>query len=164
MENQESGPANTAFEDKIKSMLHGAAQAHALQFARYAEANNMVYGEHGDIRYRDTCICYTHVDGLQQMPGPWTIWTEGDYDALCDDIPMDQEMLAVAWEHVNHCGNCGSGCNPGKRRTILGRTFDDVCSAVMAFTDPDAKALACVTKLLDMRKREIDAQVSGRAQ
>jgi hypothetical protein len=69
---------------------------------------------------------------------------------------MDDHMKEIARAHVNFCANCGS-CSPGKRKVIFGEEFDHVCNADMAFHVPDAEALECVKKLLEMRKNEISS-------
>ena len=129
----------------------------ALDFAAYIRTNEMVAGgNHGEVCYKDKCICYMHLDGTEQEPGPWTIWTDGDYGRERADVPIDKHTKEIAWAHVNFCADCGGSCSPGKRKVIFGKEFDNVCSADMAFYVPDAEALECVKKLLDMRKHEID--------
>lgn len=147
-----NGKGCNAFEDSINNVLSGATLQNALSFAAYLRENDIIAGgKHGVVRYRDKDVCYIHMDGAEQLPGPWTIWTEGDYSAEHKDVPLDEHMKEIAWAHVNFCTNCGGGCNPGTDKTILGRDFAGVCSAAMAFNDPDAETLECVKKLLEMR-------------
>lgn len=154
MENKES--ARRKIEDAFNDILSGDTLKAALDFAAFLEANDMTAGgSHGDISYKDNCVCYMHLDGGAQKPSPWTIWTEGDYSGEREGIPMDEHMKEIAWAHVNFCADCGGGCSPGKRKVIFGKEFDNVCSADMAFYMPDAEALKCVKKLLEMRKHDI---------
>ena len=100
-----------------------------------------------EISYNGKPICYMHLDSAKEYPGPWTIWTEGDYRI--------ERMKEIAWANVNVCGDCGAACSPGKRKVIFGKAFDNVCSADMAFYIPNVDTLACVKKLLTMRKLAI---------
>jgi len=141
------------FEGFVKDVLNGDTLKTALDFAVFLRANDMIAGgEHGEISYKNKCLCYMHLDGDEQAPGPWTIWTEGDYSNEHEDVPMDERMKEIAWEHVNHCANCGGSCSPGTSKVIFGKEFENVCSADMAFHIPDTEALECVKKLLEMRK------------
>jgi hypothetical protein len=143
-------------EDLINDVLSGNTLKNALDFAAFLRVNEMIAGgDHGEVSYKGKCVCYMYLDGNAQMPGPWTIWTEGDYSNEHKDVPMDEHMKEIAWANVNICGSCGGNCSPGKRKVILGKEFDNVCNADMAFTNPDAKTLECVKKLLKMRKRNI---------
>ena len=146
-------PDNSNIDTLINDTLTGDTLINAQAFAAYLRANEMVAGgPHGEVSYQGKCVCYVHIDGSAQKPGPWIIWTEGDYSREHADVPMDARMKEIAWANVNFCGDCGAGCSPGSRKTVFGKEFDNVCGAVMAFNDPDAEALACVKKLLEMRR------------
>ena len=141
------------FKGYIRDVLSGDSLNNALAFADFLQANDMQPGgQHGAIEYQNQCLCYMHIVGSDQMPGPWTVWTDGVYSEEDPAVPMNDQLKAIAWAHVNHCANCGGGCNPGTNKLILGRPFEGVCSANMAFTDPDPEALKCLEKLLLMRK------------
>ncbi|MCL2500025.1 MAG: hypothetical protein FWE90_06765 [Defluviitaleaceae bacterium] len=94
-----------------------------------------------------------HLDGGEEEPSPWTIWSDGDYSS--SSIPMDEGMKEIAWAHINTCASCGGGCAPGQTKVIFGKSFDGVCNADMAFYRPDSEVLECVKKLLLMRKENI---------
>lgn len=156
MSEKNNGNARVELEDVINDVLTGSTLKNALDFAAFLRANEITCGEsYGDIRYKDKGVCYMHIDGKAEVPGPWTIWTDGEYCEEREDMPMDEHMKEIARAHVNFCASCGGDCSPGKSATIFGKTFDNVCHSVMAFTDPDEEALACVKKLLEMKKREI---------
>ena len=63
-------------------------------------------------------------------------------------------MKEIAWANVDICGNCGY-CAGGTRKTIFGREFDKVCITPMSFLSPDDETLACVKKLIEIRKNDI---------
>ena len=137
-------------ENMINAVLSGDLQKNALDFAQYLRDNEMTVAG-AEISYNGKVVCYMHLDGNKDYPGPWTIWTEGDYSSEHKDIPMDERMKEIAWANVNTCGSCGGDCSPGKRKMIFGKEFDKVCNADMAFYKPDAETLECVKKLLKMR-------------
>ena len=133
----------------LHTVLEERSATGAARRFHAAEQNGMTpccvaAGEHGEVSLNGKTVCYLHIDGTENMPGPWTIWTEGDYS----DFPLDENMKEIAWANVSICGKCGGDCAPGSRKTILGKDFDNVCYAVMAFNNPDAKTLECVKKLL----------------
>ena len=141
------------FEGFVKAVLNGDTLKTALDFAAFLRANDMIAGgEHGEISYKDKCLGYMYLDGIEQAPGPWTIWTQGDYSKEHEDVPMDERMKEIAWAHVNHCASCGGSCSPGTRKVIFGKEFENVCSADMAFHSPDTEAMECIMKLLETRK------------
>ncbi|MCL2512442.1 MAG: hypothetical protein FWF08_00955 [Oscillospiraceae bacterium] len=154
---ENNGNALQKLEDVINEVFSGDTLKNALDFTAFLRANEMIYRKsHGEISYNGNCVCYMHLDGLAQKPGPWTIWTEGDYSGEREDFPMDEHMKEIAWANVNICASCGGSCSPGKRTTIFGKEFDNVCSAAMAFYIPDTETLECVKKLLEIRKKEIN--------
>ena len=145
------------FEGFVNDVLSGETLKTALDFMVFLKENEMVAGgEHGEISYKNKCVCYMHLDGVEQAPGPWTIWTEGDYSNEHDGFPIDDCIKEIAWAHVNHCAKCGGSCSPGTNKIIFGKEFTNVCSADMAFHNPDIATLECVKKLLEMRKLVLD--------
>ena len=144
------------FEGIINNLLKDGIKKNAIDFFAYLKENEMIAGgNHGEVSYKDRCVCYMHLDGIEQQPGPWTIWTDGDYSKEYNDVPIDKHIKEIAWAHINYCANCGGKCSPGKQKTIFGKEFDNVCSADMAFYIPNTEDLECVKKLLEMRKYDI---------
>ena len=110
--------------------------------------------EGAEVRYNGKIVCYMHLDGSPDEPGPWTIWSDGDYSSEHKDFPIDEKIKEIAWANINKCRSCGGKCSPGKNKVIFGKGFDNVCSADMAFYKPNYETLRCVKKLLEIRKRE----------
>jgi len=144
---------NQSIVDIMNNCLSGDELKNALDFAAYLEANEMIVNG-AERSYKGKPVCYMHIDAAREYPGPWTIWSEGDYSSEHADIPIDQHIKEIAWAHINTCGDCPAGCSFGKRKAVFGRQFDNVCNADMAFHIPNAQTLECVKKLLEMRKRE----------
>ena len=146
------------FEGYVSDILSGEMLKNALDFAAFLKANDMsAGGEHGAAKYKGKCICYMFLEKGEEMPAPWTIWSEGDYSVEHKDVPISQHLKEIAWAKVNICTSCGGKCSPGASKVIFGKEFVHVCSAAMAFYMPDAEVLECVKKLLEIRKCEIDA-------
>lgn len=158
-------------EDAIKEKLSGDAQKNASDFVAYMRENEMTPEWNGGIwicGYQNKPVCVVYVSGDEQMPGPWTIWHSG-YDSKYtpDDIPAgedadkiglndltaDEPLKEIAWAHINICGSCGCGRQPGRRTSVFGKEFDNVCTSTLAFTNPDAETLTYVKKLAALMKR-----------
>ncbi|MDR2570359.1 MAG: hypothetical protein LBD23_08700 [Oscillospiraceae bacterium] len=138
-----------SFEEIIISTLSGDTQKNALDFATFLKANDMIVAENNSqVIYMDKTLAYMHIDGNSEMPGPWTVWPDGDFSVVPQGYDFDDAMKKIAWAHINKCGKCGGTCAPGSDITLFGKVFDGVCNSVMAFTDPSDKALVCLKKLL----------------
>ena len=148
--------SNKNFEDHVRDVLNGDAQRIALSFAEFLVSNdmmlNLLEGNLWMAGYEGDGVCYIHLDGAAQHPGPWTVWTEGDYDSEPESFAIGEHTKELARAHANICGSCGGACSPGKRVTIFGKEIDNVCNAVMEFNNPDDKALECLKQLVTMRK------------
>ena len=148
--------SNQKIEVVINDVLKGDTQKNALEFVAFLTANEMIAGgEHGEVNYKGEVICYLYIDGSDQIPGPWTIWSDDNDVYENDNISLDEDIRKLAWSHANTCGSCGGDCSPGKSKIILGKEFDNICSSTFMFTNPNAKALECVKKLLEMRVKAI---------
>ena len=144
-----------SFEEHIAETLTGDAQKNALNFAAYLKSSGMTTGEnHGTVVYDGGVLAYMHMDGKPEVPGPWTIWLSVT-GTVPDGYTLDEATIAIAHANVNICGNCGGACAPGSTQTVYGKTFDNVCGAMLQFTDPTLEALEGVKKLLEMIKEDI---------
>ena len=142
---------NQKFEAKINDVLTGDTLKNALDFAAFLSANEMIVNG-AEVSHDDMVVCYMHIDGKAELPGPWTIWTDGDYSSEPEDFTVDEHLKEIARANVNKCADCGAGCSPGKCKVIFGKEIDNVCGASMAFNNPDTATLECVKRLLEMRK------------
>jgi len=141
-----------SFEETITKVLEGKTQENALDFVAFLKANNMATGEnHSTVTYEGNVIAYMHMDGKDEMPGPWTVWPSVTGD-VPDGFTLDDNMKAVAWANINICADCGSGCAPGSKKVVYGKEFDNVCGALLAFTNPNGDALLCLKKIMQLIK------------
>ena len=144
------------FEETIKNTLTGESQKNALEFAAFMASNNMATGEnHGTLMHKGDILAWMHMDGKPDLPGPWTVWPDLT-GTVPDGFDFDDDMKEIAWKNVNICASCGSDCAPGSNRNIFGKDFENVCAAILAFTDPDSETLKCLKKLIEMRTTRQD--------
>lgn len=167
--------ANQRIEDVINSTLQGDARENALDFIAFLHASEIpfnVSGNYLDAHYQGKNVCSILITGTDQAPGPWTIWSDqepGTWITWSDDdetnagkdFAVDKHTQEIIWAHVNPCASCGGKCSPGKTKTVLGRTFPGLCSSAVAFTDPDAEALACAKQMVTARKDDIRKAASA---
>ena len=151
--------ADKRMTDAFHAFLTGDTLEQALTFADFVEASGMVYDGAYEIHYRDTLACY--IDTPIEARPTWRVWTVGDFSAEYEGFPVEARTKEIAWANVLKCGNCADvNCDPGKTEVVFGKAFENVCNGVgglaMRFDDPDAKALACAEKLIEMTRYHID--------
>lgn len=161
--------SNKSIEAVINEILTGDTQRNALDFVAHLRANEIPLEEsenYWEVKYKDKVVCYMMITGSDEAPGPWTIWSDqepgawvawsdGDNSSEGETFSVDGQIKDIAWGNVNFCASCGSDCSPGKRKIILGKAFDGVCSSALAFTNPDASMVICAKKMIDARKSDI---------
>ena len=155
-----SGNNVMKFEETITNVLKGSTQKNALDFAAFLKANEMTAEEGqdhgGTVTYKGNILAYMHMDGKAEMPGPWTIWPDVS-GTVPEGFELDDEMKEIAWAHINICGSCGGDCAPGSRKSVYGKEFDNVCGALLAFTDPNPNDLECLKSLLQLIKHDVSS-------
>ena len=146
---------NQTIENSFREFFKGDELVTALDFAEFLETNNMIRGKNCEIHYKNELACY--LDTPSEQNKWFRIWTVGDFSNEYEGFPINENTKEIARANVVKCGGCGgaNNCAPGKTEVIFGQEFENVCNAVMAFYMPDAEALECVKKLLDMRKRRL---------
>ena len=154
-------------ENFINEVLTGDAQKNALDFITYLRASEMLF-EKGKgywedklywlIKHKNEYVCFILVNSSEDKTEPegWTIWSDDSGSNWFENYPLDGHMKEIAWKNVDICGNCG-GCNTpgGSRKTVFGKEFNNVCRTTMRFTNPDAEALECLKKIVEIRKNDI---------
>lgn len=152
------------FEDTINKILTGDTQQNALNFVRHLVSLEMTVkvdddGCGGRVFFKGKTVCDVWLRGGSDYPGPWTIWM---YWTETESVPNDERLMEITWAHVHNCHKCPGGnnawCRSDKKKTIFGRDFDNVCQSHLAFTNPDAEAVECAKKLMEMRKHAIDTE------
>ena len=157
-------------ENAITEMLKGEEQKIALDYVSFMSANEMPPEWSNGVWiccYKNKPVCVMFINGDESIPGPWTIWHSG-YDPKYDpeeipegedgdkvgliDLSVDERLKETAWTHINICGNCGCGRQPGRHTTVFGKEFDNVCTSTLAFTNPDAVTIEYVKQLAELMK------------
>jgi len=147
-------------EDAITSSLEGDMQKNALDFVAYLKASGMTPNEEHSsaFMYSGKWVCILCIIPIDGKPN-WVIFD----NPLCGrdvDISVEEDLKEFAWKHVNICtscgGSCGCGSQPGVRKTIFGKEFENVCTSEVAFWNPDAEALKKVMRLIEIWKNHID--------
>ena len=133
--------------------LTGDARKNALEFISYLKANEMSFergiGYWEDklywlIKYKGEYVCFILISGAEDPGNPWTIWSD-DSDCNCfEKFPLDEHIKEFAWKSIDFCENCGNGCNPGKRKTIFGKAFDNVCRTAIPRPAKISPVFACL--------------------
>ena len=161
-------PANTV-EELIADVLKGETQKNALDFIAFLKASDIPFNYADnflDVHLQGRNVCSVLITGSDEKPGPWTIWSEqepgtwvtwpdGEQGDACRNVSVDERTKENAWANVNYCANCGGDCAPGKRKTVLGKAYDGLCSSALSFTDPDAAMLDCAKKMVEARRNDI---------
>jgi len=146
-------------EEQINIVLSGETQNNILDFVAFLRENELSLDSNGDGEgwavggIVGNSIGFMLVNGVAEMPGPWTIWFNS-----CDfgDKPADDELKETAWNHASPCGHCHAGwkdCGCGDR-TIYGREFKELCHSPLMFTAPDAKTLENLERLILILKQK----------
>ena len=162
MSNQNNETTKLKIEERINNVLSGDTLNNALDFAAFLRANELSpelhdSGDGWSILYRNDSIGFILVNGVAEIPGPWTVWFNScDFG---DNGSVDDDLKETAWAHASICGHfssggkvCGCGDQPGFRRTIFGKVFENRCHSPLMFTNPDAKTLEHVKRLMLMLK------------
>ena len=147
-------------ENEINDALKDDAQKNALDFIAYMKESGMTtHAEHHNaFEYKNEWVCIVCIIPVDGVPG-WVIF-DNPLTSKFDDFPADADLKELAWAHVNICTTCGggSGCGsqPGRRKVIFGKEFDNVCTSEVAFWNPDSAALGKITRMIDIWKAGVD--------
>jgi len=158
-------------EAHIGEVLTGEAQKNARALVAHLRANEMRFergkGYWADklywmITYQGEYVCFILLNGSEDKtePAGWVIWHDDGGTNCFADFPLDQRARETAWKHVDVCANCGGCKQPGgTRKTIFWKQFDNVCVTPLKFVNPDAEGLACVRKMIGIRKAAIQMTI-----
>lgn len=148
---------NFKIEDTINAKLTDDTQKNALDFITFLHENDLSLDSNGDGEgwavggIVGNSIGFMFINGVAQMPGPWTIWFNScDFDSS----QADDKLKEDTWNHASKCGKCHSGwetCGGGDK-TIFGREFERLCHSPLMFTNPDSNTLDSVKRLILMLK------------
>jgi len=153
-----------SIEHFINETLAGEAQRNALNFTAYLRADNLLferclYGFWEDklfwaVKYKGETVCQIFINGYEE--GHWVVWSDDSNTNPFSDFPLDEQTKEIAWKNIDFCES-GGCCNDnmGKRKVIFGKEFDNVCIAILRFNNPNAEAVECLKKMVQIRKTDI---------
>ena len=163
-------------ENIIAETLVGEAQENARSFVRRLLRHNLLF-ENGKgywegkpywmVKYKNEYVCFLFIHGspakYEGEPEGWMIWSGENDSSWRADRLLDDQTKETAWKNVDVCGKCSpdSLCFGGSRKTVLGKTFDNVCRTTFRFDNPNAEAVECAKKLIELRMGGIDDEPSG---
>jgi hypothetical protein len=158
---------NLKIEDAINKKLTGDAQKNALDFAGFLCANGLSYEANDDGGgwavggIVGDSFGYMLVNGVEEFPGPWTIWLNScDFES---SLTADDKLKEAAWAHTSICGQCHEGWKDcgGGGRTIFGKNFEKLCHSPLMFNNPDASVLENIKKLMLMLKQNKAEEIAN---
>ena len=135
-----------SIEKEITCKLSGEMQQNALDFVTFLRNVGMTtHAQHQTaFEYKGKWVCILIIND-----GGWMLF-DNPITKHFNDYTLDEDLRAFALAHVNICttGHCDS--SPGLSKTILGKTFENVCTSEVAFFDPSAEVLNNVKRLIEI--------------
>jgi aminoglycoside 6-adenylyltransferase len=148
----------------INETLAGEARKNAHDFIAYLRADGLsfercLYGFWEDklywvVKYKNEVVCQVFINGYEA--GHWVVWSDDSGDNSFSDFPLDEDIKEVVWRNVGFCGGGGCCRDMGTRKVVFGKVFDNVCLTVLRFDNPNAEAVACMKKMVEIRKAKIN--------
>ena len=111
------------------------------------------------MKYKDETVCQIFVNGYEK--GHWVVWSDDSGSNPFSEFPLDEHTKEVAWKNVDFCGNGGCCRDMGMRKTIFGKSFDNVCLAILRFDNPNDDAVGCMKKIVEIKKADILGNVQN---
>jgi len=149
-------------EEVINDTLKDDMWKNALDFIGHLRADegfSVSNEKEGDksfwVKYKGKLVCEISMNGSENFSKVWTVWVYGDCIGEHEDSSVSEGVKAVAWASITPCRNCGAECSPGRRKTVFGKAFDNVCQTTLMFENPDTETLDCMKKIVDISKKDI---------
>ena len=153
-------------ESFIGEVLTEDVQKNALDFIAFLKANNMQFERsttdywadklYWYVKFRDEFVGFILINGYGSVgdetePEGWIIWSDNYNSNLFANFLLDEHTKEIAWKHIDF-GTCGGGITVN----LFGKEFYPVCNGTtFRFNNPDATALECAKKLVEIRKKDI---------
>jgi len=159
--------AKPKIEDVANSVLIGDALQNALDFIAYLRENKLNPSWSATnawkVSSKTFTVCFIRLHGAAEYhglaAGEWNITPfigEYEADALSD------ENKEIVWANKRTCSSCGQCAL--KLDAVFGKKYDYACEAAVCFRNPDAKAVNCAKKIVELRKNEIKAGMAKKHQ
>jgi hypothetical protein len=156
MSEQINETARLKIEDDLAAALSGDTLKNALEYVACMKAKGFLPVDPNASHFESAgkYICQICIYPDNNIPG-WTIFMGESYDDVLarseyQNYPIDERLKEFAWSHVSTCGACGCGAQPGRRIMLWGREFNNVCTGLLSFRNPDGEALALTKRLTEV--------------
>jgi len=142
-----------AYENEINEKLSGNVLTNALELIAYL-AQNDIYPDpnmFNAFKYSGEMIFFI---GLGKSLSIYS----GNYDLeYYDDTQKDEDFETFVHKSVNRCAK-HKGCleNPGLRRVVFDKVYENCCRSTYCFKLPPLKNLPHIKKVAQLRKQAID--------
>ena len=160
--------AEKTIEENMKEILSGDLLKNALNFIEYLKSNDVPPDspDSDSFSYLGENVCvigiFDEVFGkIIESPAFVIFFCNDD---ICEHVnsQVDKYLIEFAQSNVNYCAyfttggkQCGCENKPGKRTTIFGKEFNNVCHCPLWFYNPDAKILENIKNLVEIWKNNI---------
>ncbi len=149
-------------EDYILNELSADDRDIALDFINYLKDNYLTFYKDNFecwknkiyywVKCGDKCVCFIAINDPDEKDNRWTVWS--DDMELPDKYPVSGSIKESAWRHIDHCGSCGS-CGGGRRKTVFGKVFENVCGCTFRVDNPDHDDMAFLKVMVDIGIKEM---------
>ncbi len=152
-----------SIEGFINRELTNSDKDIALSFVKFLRENEMNFVRDTDfwkkkiyylVKFHDKCACFISINDPDETENHWTVWSDDIDSDFLDTVCIDERLKELAWKHADNCGRCGS-CSGGRRKSIFGKVFDNVCVCTFRIDNPNYEDLEFLKKMIEIRKAEI---------
>jgi len=159
--------------DFIDGILEGDVKQSLLYFLEYCKTNKSLIrlssGYLWGVYFKGKRVATIEITAKGSRRGHYTYDDNSWIIGVCyldvtspefENFAVNEKLTGIIWKNVGYCKNCLKTCvgaqEPGLNKKIAGKMFNKVsiCGYVK-FKNPDAEALDCVKKLMELRKSNI---------
>ena len=146
-------------EDAINNKLSGDTQKNALDLVVFMGANGFSFEWFDEGSAAGWALIYKSINigCILTFDVDFNLCFGLELD-FSNIVPEEDDMKETIWAKLSFCGKCNDNwetCS-GVEKTILGKTFDNLCHSPMCFINPDVKTLENMKKLLLLLKQKRD--------
>ena len=161
-------------EEVISKNLTGVKQEIALDFVAYIRALGLKINvidvnkkaHHFTIENNGVAFFRVYINNsfsVSPFPGvscSWFYSSANESDVKFPVPVVDDQIKKLVWKKVKRCLNCGCKFAPGRKETILGKEFDNVCvSPPIQFCNiSNPVHLVCIKQMVTAMKNDIFAE------
>lgn len=158
IEKQELKNVKPEIEDVLGTVLPSDALKNALNLIAFLRENKLKPAWSATnvwkVTYKTYTVCFLRVYGAAEyhglQEGTWhVIPFIGEYEASA----LSDECKEIVWEKKRTCENCGI-CSL-QLGHVFGREYDHACEKSIVFTNPDARDVECIKRLIELRRNAV---------